>query len=1311
MPAVRASLRAPAAPPRRTARLLHFAELVVGVAAAAFAVALLAVRFVIFPHVEDYRETLTSMLSRQLGQPVEIATIATGWDGWNPKIEIGGFRVRDSLAAGGAAALELPTVDLIVAWTSLPLLDLRLKQLVIERPRLAIRRDRAGLLHLAGIEFDPDAAAVQSPLLDWILRQPQIEVRDALILWNDDLRNAPQLVLDRVQFRVENRFGHHRFGIRGTPPPELAAPIDVRGDVSGASLKDWQQTQGRLYVRLDYADLAAWREWLPLPVPIASGQGALRFWFDFAQGEPRALTADLELADVRATLEPGLPELALDHLSGRAGWRYAAPERTFFARGLALVTADGRALAPADFELKLREAVGGSAPSGELSFDRMELAPLSQLAANLPLPERLRADIARFAPHGTLTKGVAQWHGPPDAPDTYLASAQFTDLAIAAQDPLPGLRGVSGSFTWTDAGGELRVDGRDAAVELPAVFASPLAFDRLHAETHWERGERGLDLRLERVEFANADAAGTASGTFRRGGAGPGTIDLDARLERMLPQQAHRYLPKWTPEATREWLRTAFGKGTVTDARLKLAGDLAAYPFADGKGGQFVVTAKTHDLTLDYDRDWPACTGLDADIRVSGARLTIDAVRGRIFGAEFGKVHAEIPDLRAAPARLRIDGEVSGPMAEFIRFIDTSPLAAWTGHVLEGAAATGGGRLALKLDIPLGGTAPTKVAGELALAGAELRLAGVPALTQVNGTIAFTETELHANDVAAEVFGGPARLTLNRAAGRFSVNGSGTANLATLRRDHPAPLVDRVAGNVDWTIAITERPEGLTWVVESPLAGAAIDLPAPLGKTAAETVPLRIERRFSRAQAAEDTIVGTYGRGAALAVHRKLTADGADVDRALLSLGRAAERVDAARTERPGLWIRAEMPALNVDPWLALQKREPTAAASATRDLVVEGVDLDVGLLEAFGRRFADLKVKARQARGDWLLDVAGRDIAGTATWTAPDAAAPNGRLVARLARLTAPQAGEFSLPEATDPRSEVAANSWPTVDVVADSFVSKGHALGKLEFVAQPKGAEWRIERLSLVNEAGRIDADGAWRAVARGQQTMLDVKVDVAEAGAFLSRFGYPDALQGAPTKIAGQLSWAGAPNEFDYPTLAGKLSVDAGAGRFTKVDPGVGKLLGVLSLQALPRRITLDFRDVFSEGFAFDRVTGDVRIQSGVMTTDNLKLAGPAAKVDIAGDADLAHETQHLTVVVQPALSMSVSAGAALLFLANPIIGAAVGAGSLLAQKVLQDPIERMFSYRYTVTGGWSDPVVVRSNPGATASVADAPVPVTR
>jgi uncharacterized protein YhdP len=261
---------------------------------------------------------------------------------------------------------------------------------------------------------------------------------------------------------------------------------------------------------------------------------------------------------------------------------------------------------------------------------------------------------------------------------------------------------------------------------------------------------------------------------------------------------------------------------------------------------------------------------------------------------------------------------------------------------------------------------------------------------------------------------------------------------------------------------------------------------------------------------------------------------------------------------------------------------------------------------------------------------------------------------------------------------------------------------LGKLELTAQPRGADWHIQRLQLHSDDGTLAAEGWWRAAGRVQQTRLDATLDIRDAGKYLARFGLPDALRGAPTKVKGELAWAGSPQAFDYPTLSGGFRIDAGSGQFIKLDPGPAKLLGILSLQSLRRRLSFDYQDLFGEGFAFDEITGDVRIQNGVMKSDNLRIVGPAASVMISGETDLAHETQQLKLHVQPTLSGSLSVGAAALLLANPIIGAAVGAGTLLAQKIMQDPFEKMFSNDYVVTGTWSDPTIERKGqPPATGS----------
>jgi uncharacterized protein YhdP len=460
---------------------------------------------------------------------------------------------------------------------------------------------------------------------------------------------------------------------------------------------------------------------------------------------------------------------------------------------------------------------------------------------------------------------------------------------------------------------------------------------------------------------------------------------------------------------------------------------------------------------------------------------------------------------------------------------------------------------------------------------------------------------------------------------------------------------------------------------------------------------LHIARRPLAGRPDADTLRVNYGTVLDGTLWRRLMPAGPVVERALVDLGSARDTPAGASTERPGVWIRAGLPELNLDAWLAELKRASATPKDGAGDVpALAGFDLDVATLEAFGGRWHDIRINGRDAPPDLRMALSGREIEGTAVWSPPAREHPTGRLVARLARLaTGGSDDRAGAAQEVTPGDPATAQAWPELDIIADSYLSKDHDLGRLALVAQPLGNEWRIERLQLANSDGTLVADGAWRGTGRAQQTKLDVSLDVGDAAAFLRRLGYPAAVQGAPTRINGQLAWTGAPNEFDYPTLSGTFRVEVGAGRFTKVEPGIGKLLGVLSLQALPRRITLDFRDVFSEGFAFDQINGTVRVERGILATDNLKLTGPAARVEISGSADLARETQRLQVKVQPTLSAGVSAGAALLFLANPVIGAVVGAGSLLAQTIMQDPIEQMFSYSYQVAGSWSDPVVTRGD----------------
>jgi uncharacterized protein YhdP len=283
-----------------------------------------------------------------------------------------------------------------------------------------------------------------------------------------------------------------------------------------------------------------------------------------------------------------------------------------------------------------------------------------------------------------------------------------------------------------------------------------------------------------------------------------------------------------------------------------------------------------------------------------------------------------------------------------------------------------------------------------------------------------------------------------------------------------------------------------------------------------------------------------------------------------------------------------------------------------------------------------------------------------------------------------------------------------PALDVVVDQFELRGRALGRLEIDAvnrtlggaRDRAHEWRLNRLALGVPEATFSASGSWLPVGSaggagsvaGARANMNFRLDVADSGALLARFGMKDVVRGGEGRLDGEVSWRGSPLTIDYPSLNGQINVNMSSGQFLKAEPGIAKLLGVLSLQSLPRRLVLDFRDVFTEGFAFDFVRGDVRIAQGIASTNNLQMKGVNAAVLMEGSADIARETQDLRVVVVP----EINAGTASLVAAaiNPV----VGLGSFLAQLFLRDPLMRAATQEFRIDGTWTEPRVARVDRGA-------------
>jgi len=541
--------------------------------------------------------------------------------------------------------------------------------------------------------------------------------------------------------------------------------------------------------------------------------------------------------------------------------------------------------------------------------------------------------------------------------------------------------------------------------------------------------------------------------------------------------------------------------------------------------------------------------------------------------------------------------------------------------------------------------------------------------------------------------------------GSTRVTLAGTLSAEGMRRTAPAPalgrLAERLSGSTPYRGEIVVKAGHRTITIDSALAGLGIELPAPLNKVQDATLPLHfvLEGEPTVEGLARDVIRVGVGQGLAARYEREKQGKGAW----RVTHGGIGVNVPAPRPDQ-GLMVHLDMKALNVDHWLAAGRAiagmdinapapaadaPPASGADVTQYVLPAVVAGRVSELTVGERRVADVVIGATHVGDTWRANLHSRQASGYLTWA--ETPSGLGKVTARLASLVIPESAEAEVKDLLESNKGATA-SIPSLDIVAERFELFNKNLGRLELNASNvralAGREWRIDRLALSNPDGKLNASGRWLTKDGKSNTSLNFALDMDNAGRLLDRVGFPDTIGRGNGYLRGDISWAGLPYAMDIPSLSGQIEMNVESGQFLKQDPGAAKLLGVLSLQALPRLLKLDFHDVFSDGLAFDGITANALITRGVVRTDNLRMHGVAATVLMNGTADIANESTNLRVVVIPEFNLGT--GPLVYGLAvNPVLGL----GGYLAQLFLRAPVMKALTYQMQVTGPWKSPTITK------------------
>ncbi|HXF17232.1 MAG TPA: hypothetical protein VN496_09520, partial [Burkholderiales bacterium] len=429
----------------------------------------LGLRYYLLPHIDEYREPIARAISASIGQRVTIGSLSGSWQGYRPEMSLMDVEV---LGADGSVALAFERVTTVLSWLSLVSAELRFDSLAVYGPALEVKRDASGVIWIAGVALKPQQNSGDG-FGNWLLAQRQVLVRDAAIVWLDEMRGAPRLPFDKVDFRLDRDGAIHRFGVTAMPPSHVASPFAARGQFVGSDLSDLPSWKAKVYAELDYADLAAAQTWIPVPLELSSGVGSLRVWLELNGARLGAASADIRLTNVKTRLAADLPELALSEVQGRLDWTQSGDRTEFSATSLAITVAGGPRLVP------MQATYAYSAPAGvirhaDMHLSNLDLAAVASLAEFLPIDDALRSKLARTAPAGNVQDAVLSWDGEWGTGQPYTARAKFSNVSAGPDGAFPGLHGVSGQFVADERGGTASLTVSKGGFALPSVFAETI---------------------------------------------------------------------------------------------------------------------------------------------------------------------------------------------------------------------------------------------------------------------------------------------------------------------------------------------------------------------------------------------------------------------------------------------------------------------------------------------------------------------------------------------------------------------------------------------------------------------------------------------------------------------------------------------------------------------------------------------------------------------------------------------------------------------------------------------------------------------
>jgi uncharacterized protein (TIGR02099 family) len=1230
-----------------------------------------------------------------MGLPVVMHDINADWEGWSPKLYLEQIDLLNS--AGTEPILHFKRASISIDFLkSLVNRQIIPRQLMISGFNITVTRLENGAIDIAGIHVqdasEPARPVRDNELADWLLGQNSIELQNANLSWIDQFHSQPPVNLSNVNLTL--RSDGNRLQLQGasTLPDEFGNGMNFALDVQGDILSsDWSAD---IYLQANNIIPDNWyKEYWPEQLDVIEGNASLTLWSSWKNSRVSSFNGMLEFSNLNIQSDQN-HSLHIHHLSSSFFGSNDADNWIVDVRLDNLLTDHGE-WPVSDFAINFDSMDNLTALIVDFSY--LNIEDFLSILPSIPgIASSTISEIDSYSLSGKLLNGSIKYDAGAADNQKFYFDFGFSDLQSGQFTFEPESIKVSGRISGSSDKG--RVVFNDNTMFIKKNLNSPtLSPIILSGAVDWTASEGLRTLSTDKLQFSNEAFYGGLSGKIISENQNV-TLELMFDIDEADIRKMVDYIPFTPGFRTRDWIDRSITAGKIQNFKMIYRGNPKDFPF-ENSNGQFLAHAQVRDSELSYSHRFPSIQNIDTDLTFKGREMHLAVKQGGVFDANIVNASAIIPNIFKEQKILDIDGLIRGNLTDLKTFISNSPLVSdeMLAKANDSLISSGDFSLHLGLKIPL--KTPDKlieVQGQLTVdnAGIKSDLRNLE-LSSVNGIVNFTESSITTDKLNAKLNGQDVKLYINGNKNNDDlpavVSISGKANSEFLSRKltdyYPAlshfteTLKDRVSGSTNWTASIHYQTDsshkGLnrTINISTDLIGLTIDLPAPFGKIHYEKVPLVLNRLLD---AESDNILNLkYGEIDASLRFDKFQQNKINNLSMLISMPYAEHSI------KDGINIIGRLKELNLDEWQNLLSDSQNRASQMDQKQYPLNANLIINNLQFLGQTFTELDLSARSVDNNFNVQLESEEVSGTIEINtgSQDSKSIN----VEFNTLSLKNTGGIE-------KAAINPAKLPSIQANITDFKYNDMNLGNLELTAVPSRSGMSIDNLSFNKPGLSIMANGKWntnRYTVYSSSFTIEAQAD--EFSNLIGTFGFnSDVIVKAKTSLSVDANWSGSPMDFSLDKLNGTINMDMGKGQIRDINPAAGRLFGLLSLQTLPRRLVLDFSDIFGSGMAFDRISGSFDVSEGNAYTENLSMKGPSVDIEVSGRIGLAEEDYDQIAIITPQISDSLAVASGFL---GPV-GMGVGTVLYLAGNMfepLSNSINKIMKVEYTIEGQWDDPVI--------------------